>query len=41
VNWSTFLALLARDVHVARRKLAFMMAQNLFQPLLAAFVFAY
>jgi ABC-2 type transport system permease protein len=39
LNWSTFLALLARDAHVARRKLAFMLVQNLFQPLLLAFVF--
>jgi len=39
LNWSTFLALLARDAHVARRKLAFMPVQNLFQPLVLAFVF--
>ena len=31
--------MLARDAHVARRKLAFMLLQNLFQPLLLAFVF--
>jgi ABC-2 type transport system permease protein len=41
LNWSTFLALLARDAHVARRKLAFMLVQNLLQPLLLAFVFGH
>ena len=38
MDWSTFLALLARDAHVARSKLAFMLVQNLFRPLLLAFV---
>jgi ABC-2 type transport system permease protein len=39
LDWSTFLALLGRDAHIARRKLAFMLVQHLFQPLLLAFVF--
>jgi ABC-2 type transport system permease protein len=39
LNWKTFIALLARDGHVARRNLPFTLAQNLLQPLLLTFVF--
>jgi ABC-2 type transport system permease protein len=39
LNWKTFLALLARDGHVARRNLLPMLLQNLLQPLLLVFVF--
>lgn len=39
MNWKTFLALLARDGHVARRNLLPMLLQNLLQPLLLVFVF--
>lgn len=35
----TFLALLARDAHVARRRLALLLLQNLLQPLMFVFVF--
>src|SRR4051794_10412097 len=39
MNWKTFLALLSRDAHVARRNLLPTLAQNLLQPLLLTFVF--
>jgi ABC-2 type transport system permease protein len=39
LNWRTFLALLSRDGHVARRNLVPMLMQNLLQPLLFTFVF--
>jgi ABC-2 type transport system permease protein len=39
LNWKTFLALLSRDGHVARRNLLPMLLQNLLQPLLLTFVF--
>ena len=39
MNWKTFLALLSRDAHVARRNLLPMLMQNLLQPLLFTFVF--
>lgn len=39
MNWKTFLALLSRDGHVARRNLLPMLLQNLLQPLLLTFVF--
>jgi ABC-2 type transport system permease protein len=39
LNWKTFLALLQRDGHVARRNLVPTLTQNLFQPLLLTFVF--
>jgi len=39
LNWKTFLAMLQRDAHVARRNLLPMLMQNLLQPLLLTFVF--
>ena len=39
MNWRTFLALLQRDGHVARRNLLPTLLQNLLQPLLLTFVF--
>ena len=39
MNWKTFLAMLQRDAHVARRNLLPMLMQNLLQPLLLTFVF--
>jgi len=39
LNWRTFLALLSRDGHVARRNLVPMLMQNLLQPLLFTFIF--
>ena len=39
MNWGTFLALLKRDAHVARRNLVPTLLQNLLQPLLFTFVF--
>ncbi|HUK15189.1 MAG TPA: ABC transporter permease [Bryobacteraceae bacterium] len=39
MNWTTFLAMLARDAHVARRNLAALMTQTMLQPLLFTFVF--
>ncbi len=39
MNWKTFLALLSRDAHVARRNLLPSLLQNLLQPLLLTFVF--
>ena len=39
MNWRTFLALLSRDGHVARRNLVPMLMQNLLQPLLFTFIF--
>ena len=39
MNWKTFVALLSRDAHVARRNLVPMLMQNLLQPLLFTFVF--
>jgi ABC-2 type transport system permease protein len=39
LNWKTFLALLARDGHVARRNLFMVLVQNLLQPLLFVFIF--
>ncbi len=39
MNWKTFTALLARDVHVARRNLVPLLMQTLLQPLLFTFVF--
>ena len=35
----TFLAMLARDAHVARRNLIFTLVQTLLQPMLLVFVF--
>jgi ABC-2 type transport system permease protein len=39
MNWKTFLALLARDVHVARRNAMQLLFQTFLQPLLFVFVF--
>src|ERR1700686_1698999 len=39
MNWKTFLALLARDVHGARRNLVPLLFQTFLQPLLFVFVF--
>lgn len=39
MNWTTFVALLARDAHVARRNYLALMLQTLLQPLLFVFVF--
>ena len=39
MNWKTFLALLARDAHVARRNLVALLLQTFLQPLLFVFIF--
>lgn len=39
MNWKTFLAMLGRDAHVARRNLLAMLLQVLLQPMLFVFVF--
>jgi ABC-2 type transport system permease protein len=39
MNWKTFLALLARDAHVARRNLVPLLFQTFLQPLLFVFIF--
>jgi ABC-2 type transport system permease protein len=39
LNWKTFIAMLSRDGHVARRNLVPTLLQNLLQPLLLTFVF--
>src|SRR5258708_3286912 len=39
MNWKTFTAMLARDVHVARRNVLTMALQTMLQPLLFVFVF--
>jgi ABC-2 type transport system permease protein len=39
MNWKAFLALLARDVHVARRNLFTLIFQTFLQPLLFVFIF--
>jgi ABC-2 type transport system permease protein len=39
MNWKTFLALLARDAHVARRNLIPLVFQTFLQPLLFVFIF--
>ena len=39
MNWKTFLALLSRDAHVARRNFVQLLAQNLIQPMMFVFVF--
>lgn len=39
MNWKAFSAMLARDVHVARRNLLTSLAQTLLQPLLFVFIF--
>lgn len=39
MNWKTFLALLARDAHVARRNVVPLLLQTFLQPLLFVFIF--
>ena len=39
MNWKAFRAMLARDVHVARRNALTMVLQTLLQPLLFVFIF--
>jgi ABC-2 type transport system permease protein len=39
MNWKTFLALLARDAHVARRSLVPLLLQTFLQPMLFVFIF--
>ena len=39
MNWKTFLAMLARDAHVARRNAIQLMLQTFLQPLLFVFIF--
>lgn len=39
MNWKTFLAMLARDAHVARRNLVPLILQTMLQPMLFVFVF--
>ncbi|HLX85107.1 MAG TPA: ABC transporter permease [Terriglobales bacterium] len=39
MNWKTFMALLARDAHVARRNIVPLMLQTFLQPLLFVFIF--
>jgi ABC-2 type transport system permease protein len=39
LNWKTFLAMLARDAHVARRNAIQLMLQTFLQPLLFVFIF--
>lgn len=39
MNWKTFLAMLHRDAHVARRNFVTLLLQTLFQPMLLVFVF--
>ena len=39
MNWKAFTAMLARDVHVARRNVVTLVLQTLLQPLLFVFIF--
>jgi ABC-2 type transport system permease protein len=39
MNWKTFLALLRRDAHVARRNIVPVLVMNLIQPMMFVFVF--
>jgi ABC-2 type transport system permease protein len=39
VNWKTFLALLARDAHVARRNIVPLLLQTFLQPMMFVFIF--
>jgi ABC-2 type transport system permease protein len=39
MNWKTFLALLARDAHVARRNLIPLLLQTFLQPMMFVFIF--
>ncbi|MGO9936329.1 MAG: hypothetical protein ACLPH3_01540, partial [Terracidiphilus sp.] len=39
MNWKTFLALLARDGHVARRNIVPLLLQTFLQPMMFVFIF--
>ena len=39
MNWTTFLALLARDAHVARRNIVPLLLQTFLQPMMFVFIF--
>src|ERR1700741_307751 len=39
MNWKTFLALLARDAHVARRNIVPLLLQTFLQPMMFVFIF--
>jgi ABC-2 type transport system permease protein len=39
MNWKTFLALLARDAHVARRNVVPLLLQTFLQPMMFVFIF--
>jgi len=39
LNWTTFLALLARDAHVARRNIVPLLLQTFLQPMMFVFIF--
>jgi len=39
MNWKTFLALLARDAHVARRNVVTLLLQTFLQPMMFVFIF--
>ncbi len=39
MNWKTFLALLARDVHGARRNFVPLLLQTFLQPMMFVFIF--
>jgi len=39
MNWKTFMAMLGRDAHVARRNIGTLLMQTMLQPLLFVFVF--
>ena len=39
MNWKTFLALLSRDAHVARRNIVPLLLQTFLQPMLFVFIF--
>src|ERR1700685_4790457 len=39
MNWTTFLALLARDAHVARRNVVPLLLQTFLQPMMFVFIF--
>ena len=39
MNWKTFLALLSRDAHVARRSIVALLLQTFLQPMLFVFIF--
>jgi ABC-2 type transport system permease protein len=39
MNWKTFLALLGRDAHVARRNVVPLLLQTFLQPMMFVFIF--